>query len=107
MTNPITDLLALRRAPAALAADLTAITDAMRSVRTIETMLASLLAALDPLLADVERLREMVEPQQERVAHIEQMMQVLEQRTCRDRNHRSTTRIRRRTGAAGPPRSRR
>jgi type VI protein secretion system component VasF len=82
MTNPITDLLALRRAPAALAADLTAITDAIRSVRTIETMLASLLAALDPLLTDVERLRKTVEPQQKRVAHIEQMMLVLEQRTA-------------------------
>jgi hypothetical protein len=82
MTNPITNLLALRGAPAALAADLTAITDAIRSVGAIETMLASLLAALDPLLADVERLREIVGPQQERVAHIEQMMQVLEQRTA-------------------------
>jgi hypothetical protein len=80
--NPITDLLAVRRAPAALAADLHLITGAMRSVRTIETMLASLLAALDPLLTDVERLRKTVEPQRETVAHIERMMQVLEQRTA-------------------------
>ncbi len=82
MTNPITDLLALRRAPAALAADLNLIPGAMRSVRTIETMLTSLLAAVDPLLTDVERLRKTVEPQHERVAHIERMMQVLEQRTA-------------------------
>lgn len=48
MTNPIADLLALRRAPAALATDLNTIAQAMRSVSAIETMLASLLSALDP-----------------------------------------------------------
>ena len=36
MTNPITDLLALRRLPGALAADLGVITHAMRSVSAIE-----------------------------------------------------------------------
>lgn len=48
MTNPIADLLALRRAPAALATDLNTIAQAMRSVSAIETMLASLLSTLDP-----------------------------------------------------------
>ena len=67
--------------PAALATDLNVITKAMDSVPAIETMLASLLSALDPLLTDVERLRKTVEPQQQTVAHIEQMMQTLEQRT--------------------------
>ena len=82
MTNPITDLLALRRLPAALATDLGVITDAMRSVRAMETMLASLLTALGLLLTDVERLRKTVEPQAGKIAHIGQMMQVLEQRTA-------------------------
>jgi septal ring factor EnvC (AmiA/AmiB activator) len=81
MANPIADLLALRRAPAALATDLNVIAKTMPSVTAIETMVASLLSALDPLLTDVERLRKTVEPQQQRVAHIEQMMQTLEERT--------------------------
>ena len=46
-----------------LATDLNTIAQAMRSVSAIETMLASLLSALDPLLTDVERLRKTVEPQ--------------------------------------------
>ncbi len=82
MANPLADLLALRRAPAALATDLNVIAKAMRDVSAIETMLASLLSALEPLLTDVERLRKTVEPQQQRVAHIEQMMQTLDRRTA-------------------------
>jgi hypothetical protein len=65
MANPIADLPALRRAPAALATDLNVIAKPMRSVSAIETMLASLLSVLDPLLTDVERLRKTVEPQQQ------------------------------------------
>ena len=41
MTNPITDLLGLSCVPAALSADVNLITETMRSVRTVETMLAS------------------------------------------------------------------
>ena len=107
MTNPITDLLALRRLPAALAADLGVITDAMRSVRAIETMLASLLTALGLLLTDVERLRKTVEPpSREDRAH--RTDDVGPRATHgRDRNHRSPARVRRRPGAARPARSRR
>jgi hypothetical protein len=43
--------------------------------------LASLLVAFGPPIRDVARLREIVEPQQERVAHIEQMMEALSERT--------------------------
>jgi hypothetical protein len=38
----------------------------MPSIKTIETMLISLLTPLDPLLTDVERLRKTVEPQRGR-----------------------------------------
>ncbi len=80
MANPLADLIALARVPATLTADLGVIANAMRSVLAIETMLISLMDTLDPLLADVERLRNTVEPQQQRVAHIEEMMQTLERR---------------------------
>ncbi len=80
MTNPLADLLALTRVPEALVSDLRAIAEAVNSVPAIEEKLGRLLAALDPVTRDVECLRETVVPQQERVAHIEQMMQELQQR---------------------------
>lgn len=80
MTNPLADLLALTRVPKALVSDLRAIAEAVSSVPAIEERLTWLVSALDPITLDVERLRETVVPQQQRVAHIEQMMQGLQQR---------------------------
>ena len=81
MANPVSDLLALRRVPGALAGDLHAIAEALRDVPAITQMLSRLVTAIDPMGRNVERLRNTVEPQQERVAHIERMMEALSQRT--------------------------
>ncbi|MDQ6608136.1 MAG: hypothetical protein M3Z06_16510 [Actinomycetota bacterium] len=80
MSNPLADLLSLTRGPGALASDLRAIAEAVSSVPRIEEKLARLLLALEPVARDVECVRETVVPQQERVAHIEQMMEGLQQR---------------------------
>jgi hypothetical protein len=121
MTNPISDLQALARAPRDAARDLGAIAqalqtlpeisaaveplpaainnirnipgidaaaasvpdlvDAVRRVPTIETLLLSLIAALEPTLADVRRVTEIVDAQHQQVTHIEEMVERIERRS--------------------------
>ncbi len=80
MSNPLVDLLTITRVPGAVIGDLRAIAEAVSSLPAIEEKLGRLLSALEPITRDVECLRETVVPQQERVAHIEQMMEGLQQR---------------------------
>ncbi len=81
MRNPLADLETLARVPASVLRDLENIADAVRSLPAIEELVRTLSSGLRPLMTDVERLRDTVEPQQQRVAHIEHMMEGLSQRT--------------------------
>jgi hypothetical protein len=63
------------------AASLPDLVDAVRRVPTIEGLLVSLIAALEPALADVKRVTEIVDAQQTQVTHIEAMVERIEQRT--------------------------
>jgi hypothetical protein len=50
-------------------------------VPTIEALLLSLIAALEPALADVRRVTEIVGAQHDQVTHIEAMVQRIERRS--------------------------
>jgi hypothetical protein len=63
------------------AASLPDLFDAVDRVPTIEVLLLSLIAALEPALADVEQLRQIVDAQQDQVTHIEAMVQRIERRS--------------------------
>jgi hypothetical protein len=63
------------------AASLPDIVDAVDRVPTIEALLLSLIAALEPALADVKQLRQIVDAQQDQVTHIEAMVQRIERRS--------------------------
>jgi hypothetical protein len=54
--------------------------DAVHRVPTIEALLVSLIAAIEPTLADVRQLREIIDAQQKQVTHIEAMVQRIERR---------------------------
>jgi hypothetical protein len=60
---------------------LPAIIEAVRMLPAIENLIVSLVAALEPALADVHELRGIVGSQQQQVTHIEEMMQRLDRRT--------------------------
>jgi hypothetical protein len=64
-----------------VAASLPELVDAVDRVPTIEALLLSLLTALEPALANVKQLREIVDAQQEQVTHIEAMVQRIERRS--------------------------
>lgn len=63
------------------AASLPDLVDAVHRVPTIEALLVSLIAAIEPALADVRRVTEIVDAQQDQVAHIEAMVQRIERRS--------------------------
>ena len=63
------------------AASLPDLLDAVHRVPTIEALLVSLMAALEPALADVKRVTEIVDAQQQQVTHIEAMVQLIERRS--------------------------
>jgi hypothetical protein len=63
------------------AASLPDLVDAVHRVPTIEVLLVSLIAAVEPALADVKKLREIVDAQQDQVSHIEEMVQRIERRS--------------------------
>jgi chromosome segregation ATPase len=74
MANPISDLQALARAPLDARRELAVIAQALQTLPEIR-------AELEPALADVRRLREIVAAQQEQVTHIEGMVQRIERRS--------------------------
>jgi hypothetical protein len=63
------------------AARLPDVIDAVHRVPTIEALLLSLIAALEQALADVKRVREIVDAQHEQVTHIEVMVERIERRS--------------------------
>jgi hypothetical protein len=63
------------------AASMPALVDAVHRVPTIEALLVALIAALEPALADVKRVTEIVDAQHAQVSHIEAMVQRIEQRS--------------------------
>jgi hypothetical protein len=63
------------------AASLPDLVDAVDRVPTIEALLLSLIAALEPALADVKRVTEIIDAQHEQVTHIEAMVQSIERRS--------------------------
>jgi hypothetical protein len=63
------------------AASVPDLVDAVHIVPTIEALLVSLIAALEPALADVKRVAEIVDAQQTQVSHIEAMIERIEQRS--------------------------
>ena len=75
MPNPLNSVVSLGRLPERLIDDLDAIAEAVRRVPPIEQALASLRPQIEAATTDVRRVRETVEPQQERVAHIEDMVE--------------------------------
>jgi chromosome segregation ATPase len=62
-------------------ASLPNLVDAVERVATIEALLLSLIAAVEPALSDVKQLREIVDAQQDQVTHIEAMVQRIERRS--------------------------
>ena len=63
------------------AASLPVLIDAVHQVPAIEALLHPLIAALAPALADVKRVREVVDSQHEQVTHIEAMVPRIECRS--------------------------
>jgi hypothetical protein len=61
---------------------LPAILEAARAVPALEALVISLLATLEPALADVHELRGIVGSQQQQVTHMEEMMRRMDQRTA-------------------------
>jgi hypothetical protein len=61
---------------------LPAIADAIEPLPVIERTILALAAALEPALADVHRLHEIVDLQQNQVSHIEQMLERVERRSA-------------------------
>jgi hypothetical protein len=64
-----------------VAASLPELLDAIHRVPTIERLLVSLIAAIEPALADVKQLKEIVDAQQDQVTRIEAMVHRIERRS--------------------------
>jgi hypothetical protein len=96
--NPVSDLQTLARAPMEALRDLAFIADALqalpgitaaveplpealRQLPAIEKSLRTLIASLEPALADVRRLREVIETQHQQVIHIDTTVQRIDRRT--------------------------
>jgi archaellum component FlaC len=82
MNNPVSNLLALGRVPAAVAGDIKAIAEAALRVSVIERTLMALLSELQLVGGEITRVRSIVEPQQKKVSSIEQMLETMSQRTA-------------------------
>jgi septation ring formation regulator EzrA len=75
MANPLNSVASLGRLPERVVEDLAAIADAARRVPAIEETLVSIRPAIGAAVSEARAIRETVEPQQERVAHIEDMVE--------------------------------
>jgi hypothetical protein len=81
MNNPVSELLALGRVPAAVAGDIRAIAEAALRVSVIERSLMSLLSELQLVGGEITRVRSIIGPQEKKVSSIEQLVQTINQRT--------------------------
>jgi archaellum component FlaC len=82
MNNPVSEMLALGRVPAAIVGDIRAIAEAAARVNVIERTLMSLLAELHLVGGEITRVRSVLEPQQKKVSSIEQTVRTMSQRTA-------------------------
>jgi hypothetical protein len=82
MNNPVSELLALGRVPAAVAGDIRAIAEAVLRVSVIERTLMSLLSELQLVGGEITRVRSIIDPQEKKVSSIQQMVQTINQRTA-------------------------
>lgn len=58
------------------------IVEGIRNLPVIEQAVLALIAALEPALLDLHRVREIVDVQQQQVTHVEEMMQAIERRSA-------------------------
>jgi hypothetical protein len=82
MNNPVSEVLAIGRVPAALVSDVRTIAQAASLVSVIERALISVLAELRLTSAEIIRVRTVLEPQHKKVARIEQTVKTIDQRTA-------------------------
>jgi hypothetical protein len=82
MNNPMSELLALGRVPAAVASDIRAIAQATLRVSVVERTLMAVLSELQLVGVEITRVRSVVEPQQKKVSSIEQTVQTMNRRTA-------------------------
>jgi hypothetical protein len=87
MNNPLSDVLALGRRPAAVAGDIRAIAEAALRVSVIERSLMSLLAEVRSAGGEIVRVRSIIEPREKKVSRIGQTVQAISQRTAVIRAH--------------------
>jgi hypothetical protein len=82
VNNPVSELLALGRVPAAVAGDIRAIAEAALRVSVVEQTLSSLLSELQLVGGEITRVRNIIGPQEKRVESIEQLVQTINRRTA-------------------------